>query len=599
MPGQHEAAKSDVCQADTYPGNIKRSFAEPSHVRGASPKRARDKEDQDALSLLEHQEQQRPQHINSQKEEDQQMSERELDVNANRNAFANGTEKETSPPEQGPGKRRRSVTNLEAYCKTMESLESVVVTAEGASPTASIAKHLQVALGAETAEQEAVSRPSDLSAQLTAALRASLSRCIEEGALPSLSYPAPAVVRLKPRKNLQLQADVSFTSAAAHAIAGYASRKATSQSTFASQKLSAEGVAQLLLEHMRLPDSVQGVDISKGHLNFRTTFVPPDADEVHETAAEQRGRQAQDESATIMDASVPRAVPRHFQMTLLRSSDASLTAIEFDLYRRYQVQHHGDISFMVTPSSFRRFLCDSPLIPVSQNDYPAGAAPPCGFGSFHQQYWMDGRLIAVGVIDVLPRSLSSKYLFWDPDLAALSLGRLASLLEIEWVQQMQQFCPSMRYYLLGFYLHSCPRMQYKADFAPSDLLCPKTHCWVPIDRVQSALESGARPPVLAEVPGALEGLTEEHRVSLDGNPTSAPHNPSADELSEVRLLIGSASPPQTRTSGNEHRRGKVISFGSLCSLGLLSEDMKTRLQRRLERWMLMVGPAWHDMVYKL
>ena len=32
-----------------------------------------------------------------------------------------------------------------------------------------------------------------------------------------------------------------------------------------------------------------------------------------------------------------------------------------------------------------------------------GITPSCGYGSFHQQYWLDGKLIAVGVVDVLPR----------------------------------------------------------------------------------------------------------------------------------------------------------------------------------------------------
>lgn len=31
------------------------------------------------------------------------------------------------------------------------------------------------------------------------------------------------------------------------------------------------------------------------------------------------------------------------------------------------------------------------------------AAPACGYGSFHQEYRLDGKLVCVGVIDVLPR----------------------------------------------------------------------------------------------------------------------------------------------------------------------------------------------------
>ncbi len=143
--------------------------------------------------------------------------------------------------------------------------------------------------------------------------------------------------------------------------------------------------------------------------------------------------------------------------------------------------HHSEKPSSVTRRSFHRFLCDSPLVPVGPADYPPGNCPPQGFGSFHQQYWLDGergagvdggrgictctrnlhimymhqctlvgekkieagsaneaddtiivftlphtaashgwgprntgRLVAVGVVDILPKCLSSKYLFWDP-----------------------------------------------------------------------------------------------------------------------------------------------------------------------------------------
>lgn len=48
-----------------------------------------------------------------------------------------------------------------------------------------------------------------------------------------------------------------------------------------------------------------------------------------------------------------------------------------------------------------------------------------------------GKLVAVGVVDVLPRCLSSVYLFWDPACAHLAPGKLTALKEIEWVQQVR------------------------------------------------------------------------------------------------------------------------------------------------------------------
>ncbi|KAL3521202.1 hypothetical protein ACH5RR_019351 [Cinchona calisaya] len=104
-----------------------------------------------------------------------------------------------------------------------------------------------------------------------------------------------------------------------------------------------------------------------------------------------------------------------------------------------------------------------------------GTVPPCGFGSFHQQYLIDRQLVAVGVIDILPKCLSIKYLFWDPDLAFLSLGKYSALEELEWVKEKQIDCPILEYYYLGYYIYSGIKMRYKAADRPSELLCPLRH----------------------------------------------------------------------------------------------------------------------------
>ncbi len=44
--------------------------------------------------------------------------------------------------------------------------------------------------------------------------------------------------------------------------------------------------------------------------------------------------------------------------------------------------------------------------------------------------------MAVGVVDVLPRCLSSVYFFWDPSCGHLALGRYSALQEVQWVQQV-------------------------------------------------------------------------------------------------------------------------------------------------------------------
>ncbi|XP_059028977.1 arginyl-tRNA--protein transferase 1 isoform X5 [Mustela lutreola] len=133
---------------------------------------------------------------------------------------------------------------------------------------------------------------------------------------------------------------------------------------------------------------------------------------------------------------------------------------------------------------FTRFLCSSPL---EAENPPHG--PDCGYGSFHQQYWLDGRIIAVGVIDILPYCVSSVYLYYDPDYSFLSLGVYSALREIGFTRQLHQKTSQLSYYYMGFYIHSCPKMKYKGQYRPSDLLCPETYVWVPIEQCLSLLEN--------------------------------------------------------------------------------------------------------------
>uniref|UniRef100_A0A8C2IJY4 Arginyl-tRNA--protein transferase 1 n=1 Tax=Cyprinus carpio TaxID=7962 RepID=A0A8C2IJY4_CYPCA len=156
------------------------------------------------------------------------------------------------------------------------------------------------------------------------------------------------------------------------------------------------------------------------------------------------------------------------------------------LYARYQMTVHGDAPYECGESQFKRFLCDSPLEAETAPD-----GPDVGYGSFHQQYWLDGTIVAVGVLDILPSCVSSVYLYYHPDFSSLSLGTYSALREIAFTRQLQQQSPKLAYYYLGFYVHSCPKMRYKGQYRPSDLLCPETYTWVPIERCIPRLDISA------------------------------------------------------------------------------------------------------------
>ncbi|NP_001025066.1 arginyl-tRNA--protein transferase 1 isoform 3 [Mus musculus] len=187
--------------------------------------------------------------------------------------------------------------------------------------------------------------------------------------------------------------------------------------------------------------------------------------------------------------SLPENASHKLEVRVVRSSPPSpqfrATFQEsYQVYKRYQMVVHKDPPDKPTVSQFTRFLCSSPL----EAEHPADG-PECGYGSFHQQYWLDGKIIAVGVLDILPYCVSSVYLYYDPDYSFLSLGVYSALREIAFTRQLHEKTSQLSYYYMGFYIHSCPKMRYKGQYRPSDLLCPETYVWVPIEQCLPSLDN--------------------------------------------------------------------------------------------------------------
>jgi len=177
------------------------------------------------------------------------------------------------------------------------------------------------------------------------------------------------------------------------------------------------------------------------------------------------------------------ATPVHqFSIRLVRVDENDETYSQtlsesHSLYQKYQVAIHGDPAEKCSMSQYKRFLCKSPLIASGRE------------GSYHQQYLLNGKIIAVGVIDILPWSVSSVYLYYDPDFHFLSLGTYTSLQEIAFVRKLSATLPQLKNYYLGFYIHSCPKMRYKGQYSPSFLVCPETYSWQPIEHCRSLLDA--------------------------------------------------------------------------------------------------------------
>eukprot|EP01137_Pigoraptor_chileana_P023313 Opistho-2@89390 len=167
---------------------------------------------------------------------------------------------------------------------------------------------------------------------------------------------------------------------------------------------------------------------------------------------------------------------------------AAVTDETFALYHKYQVAVHGDKPEKITREGFKRFLVDSPIV---REQFPEGTPKVEGidsYGTFHQLYRLDKKLVAVGVIDILPHCVSSVYLFYDPEYAMLSLGVYSSLREIYLARALSKHLPLLKYQYLGYYIHTCPKMQYKAQYGPAELLCPHSLEFVPFDSCASRVD---------------------------------------------------------------------------------------------------------------
>ncbi|KAJ3258746.1 Arginyl-tRNA--protein transferase 1 [Boothiomyces macroporosus] len=157
---------------------------------------------------------------------------------------------------------------------------------------------------------------------------------------------------------------------------------------------------------------------------------------------------------------------------------------------------HGDKLEDLTVEKFKNFLVDSPFQEDTTFNFKG---KPMYSGLYHQKYYVDGKLIAIGVLDILPSCVSSVYFLYDPHYSSLSLGTFSAFKEIATTLELYKENPSIHHYYLGkqnltigYYIHSCPKMRYKAQYKPSQLLCPLKFEWVKADIAIPLLENDKR-----------------------------------------------------------------------------------------------------------
>lgn len=157
-----------------------------------------------------------------------------------------------------------------------------------------------------------------------------------------------------------------------------------------------------------------------------------------------------------------------FEVTL---EPDNCTKEKHNVMLRYQTKVHKDPEWRWSEASFKRFLCsglDRKILKIRGKTKK--------LGSYHQCYRLDGKLVAVGVLDLLPHAVSSVYLFYDPDYQEWDWGKISALQEIALTIEK-----GYEYYYMGYYIHSCTKMRYKGQFQPSHLLDPESLEWNLLD----------------------------------------------------------------------------------------------------------------------
>ncbi|KAF9639697.1 Arginine-tRNA-protein transferase [Lasiodiplodia theobromae] len=160
--------------------------------------------------------------------------------------------------------------------------------------------------------------------------------------------------------------------------------------------------------------------------------------------------------------------PAHrFEVTL---EPDNFTEEKFQLFSNYQQAVHHEEAREVTRAGFPRFLCDSPL----QRCTMEGTSTR--LGSFHQCYRLDGRLIAIAVLDLVPRAVSGVYFIYHSDFEKYSLGKISALREAALAEEL-----GLQFYYMGYYIHNCKKMRYKGDYQPQYVLDPESYEWNKLD----------------------------------------------------------------------------------------------------------------------
>ncbi|GFO24303.1 Arginyl-tRNA--protein transferase 1 [Plakobranchus ocellatus] len=106
------------------------------------------------------------------------------------------------------------------------------------------------------------------------------------------------------------------------------------------------------------------------------------------------------------------------------------------------------------------------------------------------------------------------------------------------VRELQRESAALQYYYMGFYIHSCPKMKYKAQFNPSDLVCPQSYQWVPVPQCLPKLD-------VSPYSRLAEAKAEDKNKDVDVNQVLVLHRRKVLPYALYKLMNSEASDEAT------------------------------------------------------
>ncbi|KAH9994119.1 arginine-tRNA-protein transferase [Russula compacta] len=261
--------------------------------------------------------------------------------------------------------------------------------------------------------------------------------------------------------------------------------------------------------------------------------------------------------------------PAHvFEVTL---EPSSYSDEKFALYCSYEKHIHKKENR--TRGNFKGFLVETPL---QMEPIPYPSAPPAGlpshYGSYHQLYRLDGRLVAMGVIDILPSCVSSVYFMWEKEYERFSLGKLSALREISLAKEFHDAgVPQLKHLYMGYYIHNCQKMKYKGEYSPSYLADPEDFSWHPLSSCKNALEQ------------FRYACFTHPEHSLEGQPPSIEIEPPpqlpTSTLSELRYILDlrGALPVSVQVTESEYWEDEMSREGVLYAVAHLGVELSKEI----------------------